>query len=289
MSELNNNLKHDYLVSNGIRLHYVTQGGGSLMLMLHGFPEFWYSWRYQISEFAEDYKVVAIDLRGYNESQKPQERTAYAIAELIKDIEGVIQGLGYDRCILVGHDWGGAIAWSFAHTYPKMLEKLIVMNLPHPAKFAQALRSNLQQMLRSWYILFFQLPWLPELAFQFDDYRAIASAFVDSAIDKTVFKDEDLIAYRKAAAKPGAITAMLNYYRNIFPGLLAPKAWDLLQVPTLMIWGEKDKFLGKELTYDTQVYVKDFQLKYIPNCSHWVQQEKPQLVNRYIREFLDLY
>ena len=287
MSELNNGIKHDYLVSNGIRLHYVTQGEGSLMLMLHGFPEFWYSWRYQISEFAQDYKVVAIDLRGYNESEKPQNREDYAIAELVKDVEGIIKGLGYERCILVGHDWGGALAWSFAYAYPEMLEKLIVMNLPHPAKFATALRSNLQQMLRSWYILFFQLPLLPELAFQFDDYRAISSAFIDSVIDKTVFTDEDIAAYKKAAAKPGALTAMLNYYRNIFPGLLAPRTWEMLPIPTLMIWGENDKFLGKELTYETQDYVKDLQLKYIPNCSHWVQQEKPDLVNQYMREFLN--
>ena len=288
MSTLKNDIKHDYLVSNSIRLHYVTQGEGALMLMLHGFPEFWYSWRYQISEFAQDYKVVAIDLRGYNKSEKPQERTAYAISELVKDVAGVITGLGYDRCILVGHDWGGAIAWSFAYAYPEMLEKLIVMNLPHPAKFAVALRSNRRQLLRSWYILFFQLPWLPELTLQFNDYQAIASAFIDSAIDKTVFTDQDLGAYKKAAAKPGALTAMLNYYRNIFPEFLLPRSWGLLQVPTLMIWGENDKFLGKELTYDTQVYVKDFQLKYIPNCSHWVQQEKPDLVNQYMREFLNL-
>ncbi len=287
MSELESSLKQDYILSNGIRLHYVTQGSGPLMLMLHGFPEFWYSWRYQIPEFAKDYKVVALDLRGYNESEKPQERAAYGIAELIKDVEGVIKGLGYDRCVLVGHDWGGAIAWSFAYAHPEMLEKLIVMNLPHPAKFAEALRSNPQQMLRSWYILFFQLPLLPELLFRFDNYRAVASAFISSAIDKTAFTPEDLAAYKNAAAKPGALTAMINYYRNIFPGLLNQREWNVLQVPTLTIWGENDLALGKELTYDTQAYVKDFQLRYIPNCSHWVQQEQPNLVNQYMREFLN--
>ena len=209
------------------------------------------------------------------------------IAELIKDVEGVIKGLDYDRCILVGHDWGGAIAWSFAYAHPEMLEKLIVMNLPHPAKFAAALRSNPQQMLRSWYILFFQLPLLPELLFQFDNYRAIASAFIDSAIDKTIFTPQDLAAYKNAAAKPGALTAMLNYYRNIFPGLLNQTEPNVLEVPTLMIWGENDKFLGKELTYDTEDYVKDLQLHYIPQCSHWVQQEQPNLVNQYIHNFLN--
>ncbi len=286
-SELESSLKHDRIVSNGVRLHYVTQGEGPLILMLHGFPEFWYSWRYQIPEFAKDYRVVALDLRGYNDSEKPQKRGAYAMAELIKDVEGVIKGLGYDRCILVGHDWGGDIAWSFAYAHPEMLEKLIVMNFPHPVKFAEALRSNPQQMLRSWYILFFQLPLLPEFLFQVDNYRAIASSFIDSAIDKTAFTPEDLAAYKNAAAKPGAITAMLNYYRNIFPGILNQREWDVLGVPTLMIWGENDRFLGKELTYDTQAYVKDFQLRYIPNCSHWVQQEQPNLVNQYMRDFLN--
>lgn len=286
MSESESSLKHDYILTNGVRLHYVAQGEGPLMLMLHGFPEFWYSWRYQIPEFAKDYQVVAFDLRGYNDSDKPQEKAAYGMRELIKDVKGVIEGLGYDRCILVGHDWGGAIAWSFAYTYPDMVDKLIVMNLPHPAKFAEALRSNPQQMLRSWYILFFQLPLLPELILQFDNYRAIASVFIDSAINKTAFTPADLEAYQKAAAKPGAVNSMLNYYRNIFPGIFHQREWGVLQVPTLMIWGENDRYLGKELTYETQAYVKDFQLRYIPNCSHWVQQEQPQLVNQYMQEFL---
>ena len=121
---------------------------------------------------------------------------------------------------------------------------------------------------------------------QFDDYRVIASAFIDMAIDKTAFTPQDLDAYKDAAAKRGALTAMLNYYRNIFPGLLDQKEWNVLEVPTLTIWGENDRALGKELTYNTQAYVKDFQLRYIPNCSHWVQQEQPQLVNQYMREFL---
>ena len=115
----------DFIETNGINLHYVTQGVGPLMLMLHGFPEFWYSWRHQIPELAFDYKVVALDLRGYNESDKPIEQKSYAIAELIKDVEGVIKGLGYESCVLVGHDWGGAIAWNFAYAYPEMVDKLI--------------------------------------------------------------------------------------------------------------------------------------------------------------------
>lgn len=277
--------QHEYIVSNGIRLHYVTQGEGPLMLMLHGFPEFWYSWRHQIPEFAKDYKVVALDLRGYNDSDKPSEQSAYVMSELIKDVEGVIQGLGYDRCVLVGHDWGGAIAWCFAYAYPEMVERLIVMNIPHPAKFAEGLRTP-QQLMRSWYAFFFQVPVLPELILQAFDYEAISNALTGMAVDQTTFTPTDIEAYKDAAAKRGALTAMLNYYRNAFSSF-QQHDWTLLDVPTLMIWGEEDAALGKELTYGTQEFVRNCQIRYIPNCSHWVQQERPELVNQYMREFLN--
>lgn len=256
------------------------------MLMLHGFPEFWYSWRHQIKEFASDYYTVALDLRGYNDSDKPAEQSAYQMSEFIQDIKGVIRGLGYEHCILVAHDWGGAIAWNFAYAYPAMVEKLIVLNIPHPAKFAQGLRTP-EQLLKSWYILAFQLPFLPEFLLQLNNYQAIKEAFSGMAIDKTAFSEADLNAYRDAAAKPGALTAMVNYYRGVFPLLFNHEPeWQILEVPTLTIWGEADTALGKELTYGTEAYVRNWQIKYIPHCSHWVQQEQPALVNAYIREFL---
>lgn len=279
-------MQHNYLSTNGIRLHYVTQGEGPLMLLLHGFPEFWYSWRHQIPEFAKDYNVVALDLRGYNDSDKPTETAAYALPELIKDVEGAILALGYDKCVLVGHDWGGAIAWSFAYKHADMLEKLIVLNLPHPAKFVAGLRTP-KQLLRSWYIALFQLPRLPEWMLSANNYAAIRAAFSNMAINPEAFSPQDLDAYAAAAAKPGALTGMLNYYRNILrsDGLFQ-QTWDRLKIPTLMIWGEEDTALGKELTYGTEEFVSDFEIKYIPQCSHWVQQEQPALVNQYIRDFL---
>jgi pimeloyl-ACP methyl ester carboxylesterase len=281
-------LQHQFIVSNGIRLHYVTQGEGPLMLMLHGFPEFWYSWRHQIPEFANHYNVVALDLPGYNESDKPTDLSAYRLSELVEDVRGVIQGLGYDRCVLVGHDWGGAIAWNFAYTYPELVERLIVLNLPHPAKFAAGLRMP-QQLLRSSYIFFFQLPLLPELVLQAFDHQAIAAGLSNTAVNKAAFTAADLEAYKQAAAKPGAPTAMLNYYRaNIFQPELVSKQWGVLQVPTLLIWGENDVALGKELTYGTEAYVANLTVRYIPNCGHWVQQEKPELVTQYMQEFLQL-
>nr|WP_246141754.1 alpha/beta hydrolase [Hyella patelloides] len=286
--EFKNNLEHNYIISNGIRLHYVTQGEGELILLLHGFPEFWYSWRHQIPELAKNYKVVALDLRGYNDSEKPQAIEAYAISELLKDIEGVIKGLGYETCILVGHDWGGVVAWHFAYTYSDMVKKLIVMNLPHPSLFAQAFKSNPQQMLRSWYAIFFQLPSIPEFLFQANNYSLIAAAFTETATNKTAFTQQDLEAYKEAAAKPGALTAMINYYRCNFKGISLQQEWRVLEIPTMLIWGENDTALGKELTYNTQEYVRDFQLHYISNSGHWVQQEQPELVNQYLQEFLDI-
>ena len=285
MSVLYSSWQHEYITSNGINLHYVTQGEGDLMLMLHGFPEFWYSWRHQIPEFAKYYKVVALDLRGYNDSDKPADKSAYVMDQFNLDVQGVIKGLGYDKCILVGHDWGGAIAWNFAYAHPEMVERLIVLNIPHPAKFAEGIRTP-QQLMRSSYMFLFQLPWLPELLIQSSDYQAVETALKGMAVNKSAFSQEDLEAYKDAAAKRGAMTAMLNYYRNIFAQGMLSQDWGILQVPTLMIWGEKDTALGKELTYETQAYVRDFQIKYIPDASHWVQQEQPETVNQYIKEFL---
>ncbi len=275
---------HATLTSDRISLHYVTQGEGPLMLFLHGFPEFWYSWRHQIPEFAQDHKVVALDLRGYNDSDKPTDPAAYRMSELVQDVKDVITGLGYDQCVLVGHDWGGGIAWSFAETFPAMVSQLIVLNIPHPVRFFEGLRGP-QQLLRSAYIFLFQLPVLPELLFQLGDYQVFDLTFRKTTVNKAAFTDADVEAYKNAFAKPGVLTAALNYYRNIFqaPAVRSPS---VLEVPTLLIWGEDDLYLGKELTYDTEKYVRDFQVQYIPHCSHWVQQEQPELVNQYIRAFL---
>ena len=191
--------KDHFIETNGIKLHYVSQGKGKLMLMLHGFPEFWYSWRHQIPEFADNYRVVAVDLRGYNNSDKPQELEAYKMSELIADVRGVIDGLGYNDCVLVAHDWGGAIAWSFADAYPKMVEKLIVLNIPHPAKFVEGLKTP-QQLLKSWYVFAFQIPWLPEFLFQLNDYQAIKNAFSGMAINKRELRETVVFSKARSLA-----------------------------------------------------------------------------------------
>ncbi|MGB3137693.1 MAG: alpha/beta hydrolase [Nodosilinea sp.] len=278
--------QHGFLNTNGVRLHYVSQGQGPLMLFLHGFPEFWYSWRHQLDYFAAHYTCVALDLRGYNDSDKPEGVNAYRLEILVEDVRGAIAALDCDRVVLVGHDWGGAIAWAFAYAYPKLLQSLVVMNIPHLAKLAEGLRTP-QQLLRSWYVGAFQLPLLPELALAAGDYWAIEQMFQGMAIDKTAFSDADLRAYKTAAAKPGALTAMVNYYRALSQGSLLQQSWGVLEVPTLLIWGEDDAALGKELTFGTEAYVRDLRLRYIPRCSHWVQQEQPSQVNALMAEFLD--
>ena len=280
------NWQHQFIKTNGLQLHYVTQGTGPLLLLLHGFPEFWYSWRHQIPVLAEQFTVVALDLRGYNDSDKPKAVTAYAMSELVRDIVGVITGLGYEKCVLVGHDWGGAIAWNVADQHPAKIEKLIVMNCPHPQRFLDALSSSPLQWLRSAYIGLFQIPFLPELVFQANDYQLIAQAFEGMATNHSAITEPDIQAYKTAAAKPGALQAGLNYYRNLFDFGLQQQEVNILEVPTLLIWGEDDPAFERALAEDTEDYVRDVQLRFIANCGHWVPQEKPDLVNRYMAEFL---
>lgn len=280
-------LQHQFIETNGIRLHYVTQGSGPLMLLLHGFPEFWYTWRHQIPVFAEYYTVVAVDLRGYNDSDKPTPVSDYTLTELVKDVAGVITGLGYDTCVLVGHDWGGAIAWNFAYAHPDLVEKLIILNCPHPRRFLDGM-SNPAQWLRSAYIGFFQLPFLPELLLQANDYQFVDNAFNNMATNRSAITETDVQAFKTAIARPGALQAGLNYYRNLFSPALFQQEWPVLEVPTLMIWGEDDPAFETSLAEGTEDYVRDFHLRYIPQCGHWVPQEYPTLVNQYIGEFLQI-
>ena len=276
---------HGTLQANGINFHYVTAGDGPLLLLLHGFPEFWYSWRHQIPVLAKTHKVVALDLRGYNDTDKPRGSNSYRLPTLIQDVVSVIGALGYDRCTLVGHDWGGAIAWAVSNQYPNLIENLIVLNLPHPARFFQGLRTP-QQFIKSWYVGLFQLPWLPEFLFQAANYRAFDGIFNTTVRSRQALTQDDVNAYKLAFSKPGAMTAALNYYRNVISADWFNIRWQMLSMPVLMIWGEEDTFLGKELTYGTEEYARDFQIHYIPNCGHWVQQERPDLVNQYICDFL---
>lgn len=286
---MNESWRHGFVETNGIRMHYVTQGEGPLLLLLHGFPEYWYSWRYQIPVLAEFFRVAAPDLRGYNETAKPKEIESYHLSELMADITGFIHALGEKRAVLVGHDWGGVLAWSLAMEYPEAVTRLIVLNAPHPAIFQRHLLKNPKQTARSWYMFLFQLPAVPEKLLSFRNHAFIRRQWA-SRLEK-----EAIERYIGAIAKPRALTSGINYYRanaskKFLLGALGRQK-DLfppVTAPTLLIWGEDDPYLCRELTEGVQAaYVQaPYELCLIPHCGHWVQQEKPEQVNRAMLEFL---
>lgn len=278
--------QHRDIITNGIRMHYVTQGTGELVVLLHGFPEFWYSWRHQILFLAEQgYRVVAPDLRGYNDTDKPHK--GYNVSTLLRDIVGLIKGLGEEKAIIVGHDWGGVLAWAFALRYPQMTERLIVLNAPHPAAFTRDLRT-LQQLRKSWYAFAFQIPWLPEFLLGRNHAALIGKMLYASAVQKTAFPPEALAQYQDAMSKPGALRASINYYRATFrrPFSTRSRADTTINTPTLLIWGDQDIALGINLTRGLEQWVPNLQIKHLPDSGHWVQQEKPDEVNAFLLEFL---
>lgn len=257
-----------------------------LALMLHGFPEHAYSWREQMPLLARlGYRVWAPNQRGYGKTTRPAKRADYRLDLLLDDVAALIDVSGAKRVTLVCHDWGGIVGWFFALRGLRPLERFVVMNLPHPQRFHEALRHKAQRR-RSRYAMFFQLPWLPEFLFRRNGARMIGDAFYEMAIDKTRFPDEVLDVYRAQALEPGALTAMLNWYRanrflSTFEG-----PFPVLETPTLMIWGEEDVALGVELTDETDALVRDFTLRKLPGVSHWVQQEAPEAVNAILEAWL---
>jgi pimeloyl-ACP methyl ester carboxylesterase len=268
--------------ANGLTFAVDEAGGGpDVALCLHGFPESRRSWRHQLPALADlGWQAVAPDLRGYGESTRPRERNAYRIEHLVADAAGLFDALGARRRLLIGHDWGGAIAWVFAMRQARPLDGLVIMNAPHPDVFRRTLRRSWAQRARSWYMAFFQLPWLPEAVLTANGAKVIERAFTSMAVNKDAFPPEILEHYRRNAAAPGAMTAMLNYYRANVSGLTQPTQTPApIQTPTLMIWGERDTALGLELTEGYGPYVADLELHRLPNASHWVQQDAPSAVN----------
>lgn len=282
--------QHREIVTNGIRMHYVTQGEGPLIVLLHGFPEFWFCWHNQIGFLADlGYTVVAPDLRGYNDTDKP--RSGYDMPTLLKDVEGLIQGLGREKAIIVGHDWGGAIAWVFAMRYPQMTERLIILNAPHPWALQRELRM-LKQLRKSWYVFAFQIPWLPEALLSNNHAAMVARLIYKSAVQKSAFPPYILQRYQVAMSKTGAMTAALNYYRTTAriggygSGGTGAQSKATINAPTLLIWGEQDVALGIGLTQGLEQWVPNIKIRRIPDSGHWVQEEKPDEVNAFIADFL---
>jgi len=290
-------MQHEYATINGIRLHYVTAGSGSLMLFLHGFPEFWYAWTKQLEEFSRDHRAVAPDMRGYNLSEKPESVEAYRAKHLIEDVRLLIEHLGGPPCVLIAHDWGGAVAWSFAAAHPEYLSHLVIINAPHPIPFARALRDDPEQIAASQYMLLLRHP-KAERVLSENDYRRLANMLAASADGRTGWPSAtDLARYREAWSQPGALTGALNYYRASplhppapdSPGAAAlaldPRRFTVT-VPTLVIWGERDQALRPVLLDGLHEVVPNMTVARIAEGTHWVIHEHPDLVNRLIRRFI---
>lgn len=263
--------------------------GESLALCLHGFPESRFSWRHQLPALAElGYRAWAPDLRGYGDTApRPKGVESYRVEHLVEDVAGLIDAAGSKKVTLIAHDWGAIVAWVFANLQVRPLERLVIMNVPHPAIFRNVLRESGKQRRRSLYIGFFQLPLLPELAMTARSARAVRRAFQGMAIDKSRFPPEVLDHYAANALKPGAMIAMVNYYRAAVrdPGALNGP-WEAIATPTLIIWGEADAALGLELLPGHEGYVRDLTVHRLPGVSHWVQQEAPEAVNAILAEWL---
>ena len=277
---------------NGIDLEVaVANPGGErgLALLVHGFPELAFSWRFQIPLLAEmGHEVWAPNTRGYRGSDKPPKVSDYSIDHLLADLGALIDQSGHDRVTLVAHDWGAVQAWMFAIRKVRPLERLVIMNVPHPTCAQRELR-RWRQLRKSWYIFFFQIPKLPEWALTRNGAQAVGEAFTKSSCDPSRFPPEVVDEYRTAAQREGAMTAMLNYYRALVRGARAARKeqLDRVETPTLMIWGEEDVALSKETTDGTDEYVDDLTLRFLPGVSHWVQQEAPEQVNAMLAAWLD--
>jgi pimeloyl-ACP methyl ester carboxylesterase len=277
-----------YLPGEGVQLHAVLAGpeDGPLAVLLHGFPECWYSWRNQIPMLAQaGYRVLTPDQRGYNLSDKPKGVESYQIDHLTADILALIRTLGRERAIIIAHDWGGMVAWRLAMDCPEAVERLVVMNAPHPAAFAKALANDWSQRLRSWYMFFFQLPWLPEALLVLSPRATARLFFQRTAVRTGAFSDADLETMAAALAQPGAMKAMIHWYRAAFRYRPAERTRPI-EAPTLLLWAEDDIALGKPLTHGLERWVPKVQMHYLPHCGHWVQNEAPEEVNEEIATFL---
>ena len=275
------------LQSERIRLHCVEAGPreGEPVIFLHGFPEFWFSWRHQLKALSSEYRCIAVDLRGYHRSERPRKLRAYRLGELVQDLEDLRLGLGLSQVTWVAHDWGGALAWTYASDFQERTRRLAVLNMPHPALFRRGL-LRLKQLRRSAYVFFFQLRGLPERVLLKNEAAAIEWMFASMLQNPTAMSAADLKPFREAAELPGAMTAMLSYYRNIFRPEAVFKRFRTIQAPVGILWGVEDRALGEELLKDTEKYAPRVSIQRLASCSHWIQQDRPEAVNTWLREWL---
>ena len=274
-------------------MHYVEAGTGPLVVLLHGFPENWWSWRYQLQPLAEaGFRVIAPDLRGYGETDK---QGPYDLDTIVGDVCSLIESLGVEkRARIVGHDWGGAVAWHLASKRPEFCERLTVMNCPHPVLMQKVLlgkRLSFAQLKKSWYFFFFMLPFVPEWALTKDDAKITRKTISSASFNRAHFSDDELRPFRDGIQRPGAASAMVGWYREAvrdgFRHAFSPKKYADIAVETLMVWGMKDPALGfEELVPGTEAFVPKLVVERIPDCGHFVHAERPELVNPALISFL---
>ncbi|RUS69128.1 hypothetical protein EGW08_023111 [Elysia chlorotica] len=281
---------HGYLHLEDVRIHYVSRGSPDkpLMLMLHGFPESWYSWRYQIQEFSQTHRVVAVDLRGYGDSDKPSQISEYKMERLVKDVKQIITALGYSSCVLVGHDWGGAITWTFAGCYPHMVDKAVVLNCPHPLGFRKYMMTHWAQFKKSWYMFFFLMPILPEIYIGLSDLKFFDIIFLGKkgGVLSGATTKADVEVYKYLFQTWHSLTGPINYIRAGLVYRLPSRLAQKVTCPVLLLWGRRDLALEAGQAEAARDFAYDLTVQYLDTSSHWVQMDEPDTVNAHIRDFL---
>ncbi|MCU4717084.1 alpha/beta fold hydrolase [Halapricum hydrolyticum] len=268
--------EHTFREVNGLTLHTVAAGDTDdpLVVLLHGFPEFWYEWRGYVKQFVDaGYRVLVPDQRGYNRSDKPAGVRSYRISELSRDVVDLVATEDRETAHVVGHDWGAAVAWDVALRYPEVVDRLGIINVPHPRVFEAHLTSNLTQLRKSWYMFYFQVPWLPERLSRRNEYRFMTETMRSGSLPET-FSEMDFDRYRRAWDRNGALTAMINWYRALFRYREAVPR-EQVQAPTLILWGDNDQALVPEMAAESLVYCPDGRLERFPEATHWVPHEYP--------------
>jgi len=281
-------LEETFISTNGIRLHTITAGSpsGVPVLLLHGFPEGWWCWVRQIPALVEaGCRVIVPDQRGYNLSDKPKGVKSYEIYTLVDDIIGLIDALEYEKVNLVGHDWGAIVSWALANKYPNRLHKLSIMNVPHPAVMKKFLMRDFEQIRRSWYVFFFQFPWLPEATLRTNNWHNAIRKLRGTGKTNT-FTNEDFERYKEAWSQPEALTSMINWYRAAMQYQAAIPDDPRIRVPTLLMWGMKDFALTHRMARPSMDYVDEGNLILFPEATHWIQHDAADEVNHYLLDFI---
>jgi pimeloyl-ACP methyl ester carboxylesterase len=280
--------EHHFIETNGIKLHVVLAGpaDGEPVILLHGFPEYWGGWKRQIPALAEaGYRVIVPDQRGYGQSDVPRGVGAYALFELGKDIVGLLDYFGYENVFLVGHDWGAVVAWGVGILYPGRVRRLAILNVPHPAAMVDFLKKSPRQMLKSWYIGFFQIPGLADWLLARNDFALAVRLLVGSG-KKGTFSRPELEEYKKAWKASGGLTGMINWYRALARKRASLPGSPRLVMPVLILWGKQDVALSAEMAEASLTYCENGQLVYFENATHWVQHDEAEAVNARLLEFI---